>query len=77
MVVPGTHPPGIPISGPPYPTHPTPTCRANNEGTTTAGEIAATTKPNIAAQSGGKSCSYQPQPDFSEMDRWAMCAVPA
>ena len=31
-------------------------CRDRSEGTTTAGEMAATTKPNIAAQSTGKSC---------------------
>lgn len=35
--------------------HPTPTCNVNREGTTTAGEMAATTKPSIAAHKGGKS----------------------
>lgn len=35
--------------------HPTPTCKVNREGTTTAGEMAATTKPSIAAHKGGKS----------------------
>lgn len=34
---------------------PTPTCNVNREGTTTAGEMAATTKPSIAAHKGGKS----------------------
>ena len=35
--------------------HPTPTCNVNRDGTTTAGEMAATTKPSIAAHKGGKS----------------------